>query len=124
MQSSEAESKGAIKRGQLVMIGSNTAKIVDSQCVEGGFSYYVTFLSLNRRMDRWVSQNEIDSQIEKAEIPQQEIDLFQNDENKGMDEKQVEEHENSTKIKTIDYVQMSKKVKIRTWYFSPLPIEL
>ena len=76
-----------MKRGQLVLIGSHTAKIVDSQCVEDGFSYYVTFLSLNRRMDRWVPQSEIQSQIEKAEAPQIEIDLFQNDENKGMDEK-------------------------------------
>lgn len=30
--------------------------------------------------------------------------MFPNDENKGMDLKQVEEHETATKIKTIQYV--------------------
>lgn len=41
-----------------------------------------------------------------------------------MDQQQVEEHEMSTKIKTIEYVQFSNKFKIQTWYFSPLPSEL
>ena len=30
--------------------------------------------------------------------------LFENDEHKGMDKRQVQEHEEATKIKTIDYV--------------------
>ena len=30
----------------------------------------------------------------------------------------------STKIKTIQYLQISKKFRIQTWYFSPLPSEL
>lgn len=75
-QSTEAENKGAIKRGQLILVGNHTAKIVDSQCEEDGFSYYITFLSLNRRMDRWIPASEILSQLDKADIPQQEIDLF------------------------------------------------
>ena len=28
--------------------------------------------------------------------------LFENDENKGMDKKQIKEHEDATKVKTID----------------------
>lgn len=33
-------------------------------------------------------------------------ELFANDENKGMDNRNVEEHEASTKVKTIKYAQM------------------
>ena len=51
-------------------------------------------------------------------------DLFENDENKGMDKKQIQEHEEATKIKTIEYVQMglkSGREKLKTWYYSPFP---
>lgn len=41
-----------------------------------------------------------------------------------MDQRQVEEHEQATKVKTINYVQIGQKFKVRTWYFSPFPSEL
>jgi hypothetical protein len=36
--------------------------------------------------------------------PLDEDNLFMNDENKGMDTRQVEEHEQATKIKTINFL--------------------
>lgn len=48
--------------------------------------------------------------------------LFENDEHKGMDKKQVQEHEEATKIKTIDYVQVGfSNDRLKAWYFSPFP---
>ena len=39
-----------------------------------------------------------------------------------MDRKQVLEHEEATKIKTIDYVQVGfVNERLKTWYFSPFP---
>ena len=49
--------------------------------------------------------------------------LFPNDEHKGMDDKQVEEHEQATKLKTINYIHLGFKFKISTWYYSPYPGE-
>ena len=49
--------------------------------------------------------------------------LFPNDEHKGMDDKQVEEHYNLTKLKTINYLHLGLGYKIKTWYYSPYPSE-
>ena len=62
--------------------------------------------------------------LNHTQLQQDMQSLFQNDENKGMDQRQVEEHEQATKIKTINYVQIGQKFKVRTWYFSPFPSEL
>ena len=43
-----------------------------------------------------------------------------NDENKGLDKEAVEEHEKSTKVKTIEYIQIGD-YRIETWYYSPFP---
>lgn len=51
--------------------------------------------------------------------------LFINDENKGMDARQVMEHEILTKIKTIKSIEIflakDKTIQLPCWYFSPLP---
>lgn len=48
--------------------------------------------------------------------------LFENDEHKGMDRKQVQEHEEATKIKTIDFVQVGlTNERLKAWYYSPFP---
>ena len=58
--------------------------------------------------------------LEQQEILQGE--LFQNDEHKGLDKKQIKEHEEATKIKLINQVMMGYKgEKVKTWYYSPFP---
>jgi hypothetical protein len=86
-------------------------------------------------MDTWLAQENIKISP-KSKIPKEPVsldlvdqyqdeysELFANDENKGMDTRQVEEHEVSTKIKTIKYVQLGFCYKIETWYYSPFPSE-
>ena len=117
------------------------SKIVESDFDGTNFKYYLNFIELNRRMDQWMSSDIIkqilnpDSDIVKNTIPYDhrqvapepgELDeesLFMNDENKGMDTRQVEEHEQATKIKTINYLQINQMFKIKCWYFSPFPSE-
>lgn len=55
-------------------------------------------------MDQDDVQLQESSQFEKLESNDEYSELFANDENKGMDIRQVEEHETATKIKTIKYV--------------------
>lgn len=52
----------------------------------------------------------------------EELDLFQNDEHAGMDKKAMQDHEEATKMKTINYIDLGGH-KVETWYFSPFPRE-
>ena len=100
----------------------------------------MTFVELNRRMDCWLHSSEVTVdnldyeciariQAQKDHDHDEQADLrdstlanlFPNDEHKGMDQKQIEEHESLTKLKTINFIQLGHKFKIRTWYFSPYP---
>jgi len=98
------------------------------------FKYYVNYIDYNRRMDRWVTeeqvredreniQKELDQRKEEQKKLEEQMPGFLvNDEHNGLDEKQIEEHEQATKLKTIEYVQIGK-YKVETWYFSPFPEE-
>ena len=125
---SDAERAGAIKKDTWVRakMGSEwkIAKIVEAQIVEAGptgtvkkgnrFKYYVTYLDENRRLDRWVTEAEI--QMDNNKIQEElksrekianmkkheEGSLFENDEHLGMDKKAMQDHEEATKIKTIN----------------------
>ena len=48
--------------------------------------------------------------------------LFENDEHVGMDKRQMQEHEDATKIKTIKHIDLGENL-IETWYYSPFPRE-
>ncbi len=101
------------------------ARVIEAQIVvqsgENGintkntFRYYVTYLDMNRRLDRWVSDTEIKQDslrileelksLEKAaniKRSNEEANLFENDEHLGMDKKMMQDHEEATKIKTIN----------------------
>ena len=43
-----------------------------------------------------------------------------NDEHLGLNEKQLHEFEEATKLKTVDFIEIGKH-RIEAWYFSPLP---
>lgn len=63
-KSEQAEAHGSIKRNVHVLVKTGAtsliAKIVDSRLTDSKtFEYYVTFLDLNRRMDRWIPQDDI-----------------------------------------------------------------
>eukprot|EP00879_Flechtneria_rotunda_P020089 GHRR01021128.1.p1 GENE.GHRR01021128.1~~GHRR01021128.1.p1 ORF type:complete len:293 (+),score=97.42 GHRR01021128.1:807-1685(+) len=96
------------------------------------WEYYVHFSGLNRRMDQWVDTadfdlNTVELQIEevgpdgkkrkKVEEPPSD------DEDHGdFDPQQLKEHEEFTKVKNIDVIQLGMH-EMDTWYFSPLPPE-
>jgi hypothetical protein len=89
--------------------------------------YYVHPLNYNRRMDQWVAKAkinintvEIQKQIDeiKASIAETDIDfnkIYEHDEHKGMDEKDIIAHMKATKYKNINKIQIGKYI-IDTWY--------
>ena len=127
--------------------GERIAVIVESECRDDGeFLYYVSYIDCNRRMDTWLQAHAVrvtdgsqatgafnnqttlarEQQHVDPSLPDEEDEykeLFPNDEHKGMDQKQVEEHYNSTKLKTIHYVNLGLRFRISTWYYSPYPSE-
>ena len=57
---------------------------------------------------------------EEEEEKNDQANFLENDEDAGMDPKHVQMHEQATKIKTIEWLQIGK-YKWETWYFSPYP---
>lgn len=125
-QTNAAEKAGAIKRDSWVRAKFSPAewkiaKILEAQILsepeqakKGKFRYYVTYLDENRRLDRWLPESEVTLDAQKisdelktreriAQLKkQEERKIFENDEHQGMDKKAMQDHEEATKIKTIN----------------------
>jgi hypothetical protein len=86
------------------------------------FEYYVHYLEFNRRNDEFVTQDRIAAWKPRNQ-EETSGDFIEHDEHEGLDEKNVQEHEESTKFKTISYIQIGK-FRCETWYYSPFPEHL
>lgn len=98
---------------------------------EYSYEYYIHYIDFNRRNDKWVQRNEIeldDDEIEVAlkmrELKEKEghfsTNPFENDEHEGLEKNCLLAHEEATKVKTIDQIQIGQ-FGCDTWYFSPYP---
>lgn len=97
------------------------------------YEYYINYLGHQRRNDRWITDDEF--RIEEEEIEREfkayedkvreekELNEFlYNDEHLGLNEKQIHEFEESTKVKSVEFVEMGLN-RTEAWYFSPFPKE-
>eukprot|EP00775_Hariotina_reticulata_P007901 gene7901-8097_t len=96
------------------------------------WEYYVHFSSMNRRMDQWVDTADLD--LHTVEVQLEEVgpdgkkrkkveEPLSDDEDHGdFDPQQLREHEEFTKVKNIDVIQLGMH-EMDTWYFSPFPPE-
>ena len=50
------------------------------------------------------------------------VDPDEHDEHGGMSEEAIKEHEEVTKVKNVNFIQLGRH-KIEAWYFSPYPAE-
>ena len=97
---------------------------------ESMYDYYIHYENYNRRNDKWVSRQEIEIDDEGIELELKKMkeraqlmghsNLFENNEHEGLDEKNLQAHEEATKVKTIDEIEMGK-YRCEAWYFSPYP---
>lgn len=73
-----------------------------------------------------MDQDEIEEQLRMFEEFQQmkkDVETFlYNDEHVGLNEKQLHEFEEATKVKTVEFIEIGKN-RVEAWYFSPLPKE-
>ena len=98
------------------------------------YKYYINYMGLQRRNDRWIPEDEIkidEEEIERQltayeqkqrEEKEQKDDFLYNDEHLGLNEKQLHEFEEATKIKTVQFIEIGQH-RVETWYFSPFPKE-
>uniref|UniRef100_A0A383W7X2 Histone acetyltransferase n=1 Tax=Tetradesmus obliquus TaxID=3088 RepID=A0A383W7X2_TETOB len=96
------------------------------------WEYYVHFSKMNRRMDQWVDTADFD--LATLEVTLEEVgpdgkkrkkvveELSDDEDHGDFDPQQLREHEEFTKVKNIDVIQLGMH-EMETWYFSPLPPE-
>ncbi|KRX00326.1 Chromo domain protein [Pseudocohnilembus persalinus] len=96
---------------------------------EDSYDYYIHYLHRNRRMDEWVDHKRIkktdklieEEPVQKKKKKHEEKKVQEeNDEHEGMDETALAQHEEMTKFKTIQEVEIGKN-RSETWYYSPFP---
>ena len=103
------------------------------------YKYYCHYEDYNRRLDEWVKSNKIKARdtdmvkpVTADEDPHskkrmsrqdtQAAAMLENDEHAGLDEESIREHEEATRVKNIQSVELGKH-EMMTWYYSPLPEE-
>lgn len=94
---------------------------------EHDYDYYVHWEKLDRRMDCWMSYEHLrlleqEPNDEYPKIKEPECPSEQDNEHAGIDKEYLREHEENTKLKTINKIKMGKYL-VDTWYFSPYPKE-
>mmetsp|Transcript_63301 Transcript_63301/g.169244 ORF Transcript_63301/g.169244 Transcript_63301/m.169244 type:complete len:462 (+) Transcript_63301:202-1587(+) len=93
--------------------------------------YYVHWCDFNRRCDSWIDYTAVDPNSTKEKIREvreskKRFDDFtheNHDDHEGLDEASLKEHEQVTKVKNVNRIQMGRHI-VETWYFSPLPKEI
>ena len=97
---------------------------------ESSYEYYIHYIEYDRRNDHQIKRKSIietkvsDEEIKKLKNNQIQDDeiIFHNDENEGTDKAGIKNHEEETKIRTIEEIIMGN-YRCCTWYFSPFPEE-
>ena len=98
------------------------------------FEYYVNYLELERRNDRWLLETQVridpdivDRKVEEIEREKKRVEeekartgFLANDEHHGLQEHQIREFIEATRLKTVEFLCIGETM-IETWYFSPLP---
>lgn len=96
------------------------------------YEYYVHFKGMNRRMDEWRYQHELDLGTVEPPEPEDplrkggqkrklEHDASSDEDGHGdFDPQQLKEHEEFTKVKNIGKIELGR-YEMDTWYFSPFP---
>ncbi|CAD7695860.1 unnamed protein product [Ostreobium quekettii] len=120
------------------------ARVIERRRVSWGssgpeaYEYYVHYLDFNRRMDEWISFDQMDltsgeadsgggdseggrtrGQKRKFEEPEPGTEA---DDHGSFDPTALKEHEEFTKVKNVERIELGE-FEMDTWYFSPLPEE-
>ncbi|SCN60308.1 histone acetyltransferase, putative [Plasmodium chabaudi adami] len=94
---------------------------------ESDYDYYVHWEKFDRRLDCWISHENLrlltnEPNDEYPVIKNTDDNCDSDHEHAGIDKEYLREHEENTKLKTINQIKFGKYL-IDTWYFSPYPKE-
>jgi GNAT superfamily N-acetyltransferase len=98
---------------------------------DGGdtLEYYVHFNGMNRRHDRWLTQENVRSEDPEEDDEDAHMrgedsgsDYSDESDHEGMTQQDIQEWEKATKVKRIDKIMFGKFL-VETWYWSPYPEE-
>ncbi|KOB60131.1 hypothetical protein PFHG_01934 [Plasmodium falciparum HB3] len=92
---------------------------------EGDYDYYVHWEKFDRRLDCWLAYENLrllDKEPDDGLPLIKDNDNVSDHEHAGIDKEYLREHEENTKLKTINQIRFGKYL-IDTWYFSPYPKE-
>lgn len=92
---------------------------------DGSVKYYVHYIEFNRRMDTWVSSEDVTDHDPSGRTRRQDVVEFVEEEyggSNGMDPDSIREHEEITKVKNVNRIELGRNI-METWYFSPIPRE-
>mmetsp|Transcript_52706 Transcript_52706/g.132498 ORF Transcript_52706/g.132498 Transcript_52706/m.132498 type:complete len:476 (-) Transcript_52706:238-1665(-) len=96
-----------------------------SSPTEYGYDYYIHWIGRDRRLDCWVGEESI-RQHEPEMLPGEMVERVppaeHDSDHEGLDEAYLTEHNENTKLKTINKMCMGRHV-VDCWYFSPFPVE-
>jgi len=100
------------------------------------YEYYVTYLELERRNDRWIiddmikideenvnsTLNRLEADKIAAEEESQRTKFLLNDVHHGMQQHEIKEFYERTRLKTVEFICFGDTM-IEAWYYSPVPAE-
>ncbi|KAI4838314.1 histone acetyltransferase MYST [Plasmodium brasilianum] len=93
---------------------------------ESDYDYYVHWEKFDRRLDCWLAYENLRLLEQEPDDGLPFIKAYDNNvsdhEHAGIDKEYLREHEENTKLKTINQIKFGKYL-IDTWYFSPYPKE-
>ncbi|EUD65456.1 histone acetyltransferase [Plasmodium inui San Antonio 1] len=94
---------------------------------EWDYDYYVHWEKFDRRLDCWLAYKNLRCLDQEPNdglpcIREKDNEESDHDDHAGIDKEYLREHEENTKLKTINQIKFGKYL-IDTWYFSPYPKE-
>eukprot|EP00753_Platysulcus_tardus_P000948 PLAT10795.3.p2 GENE.PLAT10795.3~~PLAT10795.3.p2 ORF type:complete len:226 (+),score=68.11 PLAT10795.3:27-704(+) len=136
---------GRFATGACVMARYRDGKLRPAQVIDSrparmskshAWDYYVHFIEYNRRMDGWVSgddmelfdafdasgMNEEEQEARKRKRKEAFHERLLEEDHEGMDAASLKEHEEVTKVKNVQRIEFGRWL-IDAWYFSPFPKE-
>ncbi|CAG9476771.1 unnamed protein product [Plasmodium vivax] len=98
-----------------------------AQMKESDYDYYVHWERFDRRLDCWLAYKNLRLLDEEPDdglpcIRDVDNEESEHDDHAGIDKEYLREHEENTKLKTINQIKFGMYL-IDTWYFSPYPKE-